>query len=121
MHIESVEWISKEAEEAEVVVSDGRFSCRAFSQPCSLLVGQVLQEPLHVFGAKKIMISTAGECGFELQVNGGLAQKIIAVLQDLQSRRLSVGGIELVLDDYVPGGIQTGDMIEFECARIDVW
>jgi hypothetical protein len=121
MRVESIEWISKEAEEAEVVVSDGRFSCRAFSQPCSLSVGQVLEEPLHVFGAKNIMLSTAEEQGMELQVEGGLAHRVTAVFQDLQRRRLIVGGIELILDDYVPGGIQAGDMINFECARIDVW
>lgn len=67
------------------------------------------------------MISAAEECGFELQMNGRLAQKITAVLQDLQSKRLFVGDIKLVLDDYIPGGIQAGDTIEFECARIDVW
>lgn len=121
MRVESIDWISKEAKEAEIVVSDGRFTCRAFAQPCSLLVGQVLEEPLHIFGAKNIMLSNAEEQSMEFQVEGQLAHRVTAVLQDLHSKRLVVGGIELILDDYVPGGIQVGDMIEFECARIDVW
>ena len=121
MRIESIEWISREAEEAEVVVSDGRFFCRAFSQPCSLLVGQILKEALHVFSPKNIMLSTTEEQSIELQVNGGLAHRVIATIEELKSKRLIVGKIELILDDYIPGGIQSGDIIEFECARIDIW
>ncbi|WAC71214.1 hypothetical protein OU995_16625 [Roseateles sp. SL47] len=121
MRVEYIEWISREAEEAEVVVSHGHFSCRAFSQPCLLSVGQVLEQPLHVFGAKNIMRSAAEEQSIELQVEGGLAHKVTGIFKDSQSKRIIVGGIEMVLDDYIPGGLQVGDMIDFECARIDVW
>lgn len=121
MRIEALDWISKEAEEAEVVVSDGRYSCRAFSQPCSLVVGQALQEPLHIFGAKHVMLSADDEQELRPLSTGRLSHKVTAKIQDLRSKRLSVGGIELIMDDYLPGGIQDGDTIEFECARLDIW
>ena len=50
-----------------------------------------------------------------------LSRKVIARVLDTSEQVVTVGKITMTIDDYLPGGIIVGDLIEFECARIDLW
>lgn len=48
-------------------------------------------------------------------------QKVVAKIIDINTQVVAVGDIHMVVDDFLPGGLETGNIIEFECARIDLW
>ena len=121
MRIESINWLSKSADGAEVVVSDGLFKCEAYSQPCDASIGDVLVQPLHIFGIRNAILNEGGILGFRKVDATGLAQLVVAKVTNFREGCLSVGAIELIADDPLPGGIQDGDLVELECARIDMW
>jgi hypothetical protein len=121
MLVKSIQWISEGANEAEVEITDGRFVFFAFSQPCIVEVGDEIVEPLHVFDIKNAMISDQTDLGVWKTIENRLGHRIVAKVVDVSTQSLSVGGIQLLVDDYLPRGLESGNLIEFECARIDLW
>ena len=121
MIIKSIKWISKSSEEAEVEISDGDFTCIAFSQPCDVIVGEHLTQPLHVFSVKNAMISDQPAVGIWNLSDTKLERKVVAKVIDITNQVLAVGDIHMVINDCLPGGLEIGNIIEFECARIDLW
>jgi hypothetical protein len=122
MIVKNIKWISKTAEEAEVEISDGEFTCIAFSQPCNANIGDTIKEPLHVFSIKNAMLCEGDTAlGIFGNEGTGLSRKVIARVVDVSEQLIAVGRINLTIEDYLPGGIRAGDLIEFDCARIDLW
>jgi hypothetical protein len=122
MLIKDISWISRDSAEAEVEISDGNFTCVAFSQPCSANIGETINDPLHVFSLKEAMIcESESPVGIWNTEKPGLSRKVIARVINASEHLVAVGGIKLLIDDYLPGGINTGDLIEFKCGRIDLW
>jgi len=121
MKIEDIRWLSKEADEAEVLVSDGRYKCEAYSQPCNVKVGDLLDDRLHLFGIRDAMLTEASELEIRKLDPDGLAQRVVARVSDAQEGYLTVGALHFAADDLLPGGIGEGDIITLECARIDLW
>lgn len=121
MRIEDICWLSKEADEAEVLVTDGQYSCKAYSQPCNVKVGDSLDARLHLFGVRDAMVTETIELGIHRLASKDLAQRLVAKVSDAQLGYLTVGEIHFAADDSLPGGIAEGDIISLECARIDLW
>ncbi len=121
MQVKSIKWLSVPAAEAEVEVTDGTFTCVAFSCPCEVQVGDAIREPLHIFGIKHPMLFNDVSPAISNLTSEGLGRRVIAELIDITEQILKVGGIILVVDECLPGGLQRGDFVEFECARIDLW
>jgi hypothetical protein len=121
MKVESIRWLSREAQEAEVEVSAGGVTCWAFSQPCTVSVGEELDEPLHVFDATGIRTTEQPTLGVWPIVKGRLGRKVVAIYADSSRRLFLVGDLLLIVSDYLPGDLQIGSTVEFECARIDLW
>lgn len=119
--IEDIRWLSKEADEAEVLVSDGSYRCEAYSQPCNVKVGDALEDRLHLFGIRDAMLTETTELGVHKLDSAGLAQRVVARVSDAHEGYLTVGAIQFAADDPLPGGIRQGDIITLECARIDLW
>lgn len=121
MLVKNISWLSQVAKEAEVTITDGNFVCEVFSQPCNVNIGDELTKPLHVFDIKNMMLSRQLEIGIWKSSEKGLGRRVVAQLVDLSNQLLAVGGIILIVDEYLPGGLEEGNLIEFECARIDLW
>jgi hypothetical protein len=120
MKITSLNWLSKPAKEAELIVSDGVHSVTVFSQPCDYNIGDIIDEPLHVFMAKDIMLSKITETIIE-KIDKGLGSFIVANIENLRTGICSVGNVKFQIEDEIPGGINLGDVIEFKCGRVDLW
>ena len=120
MHIISISWLSELAKEAEITVSSNNLILTVFSQPCSVSIGDIINDSLHVFSAKSIMLAENSELKIESEVSS-LSAFITCTVDDLELGLCSVNSIKLQLDDYIPGGIESGDVIQFQCARLDLW
>lgn len=121
MIVKSINWISRSAEDAEVEITDGEFTCFAFSQPCTVKVGDPVTDPLHVFSMKNAMISQDTTIGIWKISDTSLEHKVIAKIIDSTQQLISVGKIPLLIDDYLPGDLDDGNIIELQCTRIDLW
>lgn len=121
MHVNNIKWLSVPAAEAEVEITDGAFTCIAFSCPCVVTVDDKLSEPLHVFDIRNAVLSDNVAPGIWNLTDDGLGRKVIAEITNVSKQLLKVGGIVLVVEEYLPGGLEQGNLIEFECARIDLW
>ena len=120
MIVKKLTWISKAADEAELVISDCKYECIAFSQPCKIKEGDHLVEPLHAFMVSDLMISREENCGAIIIYPDGLGQHCVAEVMDSAGGLVKIGNIEIILEERAPPGALTGDLIEFNCARLDI-
>ena len=121
MQVKTIKWLSVQAAEAEVEITDGAFTCVAFSCPCEVDVNEKISEPLHVFDIRNAMLVDDAALGIWSLTDESLGRKVVAELIDVPRQLLKVGGILLVVEECLPGGLEQGDIVEFECARIDLW
>ena len=119
--IESIGWLSKEALEAAVVVTDGQFKLLCFCQPFDKRKGERLIEPLHAFDARDIVrVTTPMSCikkldhTFDYIINGKLL--------DRETGYVKLGGIIIEIDKCsIPGDIDSGNYVSFACDRLDIY
>jgi len=117
--VENIHWLSREAEEAEVLISSAGVQLLAFCCPCTRSVGTILREPLHAFSASQIQLS---DSNFEsIENTEGFKCKVVGTLIDHAQQLILACDFLIQIDDYLPGGIQQGDIISFNCSRIDLW
>lgn len=121
MHVKNIMWLSVPAAEAEVEIIDGDFTCVAFSCPCEVEVNEKISEPLHVFDIRNAIVVDDAAPGIWSLADESLGRKVIAELIDVHKQLLKVGGILLVVEEDLPGGLEQGNIVEFDCARIDLW
>lgn len=48
--VETIEWISEAAQEAEVAIATSDASLLAFCHPCELEIGSMVTSPIHALG-----------------------------------------------------------------------
>ena len=121
MMIKKLTWLSRAAKEAELVVSDGKYECIAFSQPCDVQEGDNLKESLHAFMVNNLMVSRQKDCNISLIRVEGLAQHCVAEVVDAEDGLVKIGNIEIILEGKAPPEAIPGNLVEFTCARLDVW
>jgi hypothetical protein len=121
MIVKKLMWLSKAAEEAELLISDGKYDCVAFFQPCNIKEGDSIKEPLHAFMVNNLMVARETNCSITLIKPNGLAQRLVAEVVDLEDSLVKVGNIEIILEERIPPGAIPGSLVEFDCARLDVW
>ncbi|WP_038181721.1 hypothetical protein [Vibrio rhizosphaerae] len=121
MKIEKINWISEIAQEAEVFLTDGEYKCMAFCQPCNYDVGMSISTALHSFMTKNIMLSYSENCLLKQIDSERFPHKCTAIVKNVSSSLVSVGKFVIELDSIIPAGVNDGDIIDFECARIDLW
>lgn len=104
---------------SEVTISDGVYQCTAFAWPEIPRVGDHVVEPLVAFDAGAVMVTHQNACSIK-RGTGPWDHSIVGRLEDVVTGIVSVGGIYIALDAHLPGDLQAGDLVEFNCARIDV-
>jgi hypothetical protein len=119
MRVVSVVPFSLGSESAIVIVTDGTHICRAFCWPCYTNAGSVLGDPLQVFDESGLMLTSETEPRLESTSEAGFAHRGIAQVVDAREGLLAVGKLTLQISGDLPGGISSGDMVQFECSRID--
>jgi hypothetical protein len=107
---------------ADVVVSDGKYECYAFSYPCQIQEGEEISSPLIVFETGNVIKSTASEVSIQPQKSlSKYNYWIVARVVDVTSGEIRVGGLRMVLNtNTLPGDIREDEMIELAAVRIDL-
>ena len=107
---------------ADVVVSDGKYECCAFSYPCQIQEGEEISSPLIVFDTGNVIKSTAFDVSIHPQKTlSKYNYWVVARVINLNSGEISVGGLRMVLNaNILPGDIREDEMIEFAAIRIDL-
>lgn len=119
--ITKINWLSKEALEAEVTVSDGRFELVCFSQPFNYMVNDVVKTWLYGYKVSNVIREQNKEFKveklydfFDYSLTGKLANKEESIVE--------IGNIKIEVQNAdLPGDIEGGDYISFNCKRIDIY
>ncbi len=119
MHVVAVTLVSLGLESATVTVSDGQHTCEAFCCPCANKVGAAITEPLQLFDSSVFMLTDQTVAWLE-HVGPQYQHRGVARVIDKDRGLLEIGGLRLEEPAPLPGGIETGSLVEFECARIDL-
>ena len=123
MIVKKINWISKAAKEAELVVTDGIHECLAFSQPCSLQENEMFTAPLHVIDVENLMkvIDQNIEEKIMKITESYFSQYCVAKVFKANESMVSVGNIIMQFENTIPGWAKDGDFVEFKCSRLDIW
>lgn len=121
MKIKKVNWISQEALEAEVIVTDGEFEIICFAQPLNYLEESELIEPIYCLNVSNLVRSEKAEYSIE-KLDAPFAYRVIGKLIDKNYEKVKLGELLLELDNnLLPGDINEGDFLSFCCQRLDIY
>ena len=120
MYVSAVTPFAPGSESAEVTVTDGQYSCRAFSYPCDAVEGEVVTEPLQLFDEVICLMFEDAEPRIESTGDVDFRHCGVAKVLDVENDLLCVGELILQAGGQLPGGLAVGDAVEFECVRIDL-
>lgn len=119
--IKNIFLISKEAKEAEVILTDGEYELICFCQPCKKKIGEEILEELYCFNnnsvikAKESFYAIEKMCDpFSYYLTGKLYKKNEGIVQ--------IGDFLLQLEENtIPNDIKESDYVTFSVARIDLY
>ena len=104
---------------AKVTISDDTHECIVHCWPCKAVAGSIVTEPLGTLGAENIRLEGGVESGFEKLDTSYFAYRVTGCVIDACNAIVAVGDIKICVD-HLPAGIQSGDMVSFDCPRIDL-
>lgn len=115
-----IKWLSQDAREAEVLLSDGVFSILCFGHPFNQAIGSTVAQPLHTLEAKYVVRAHNKEFSVEGE-EGAFECKMTARVVDREENQIKIGEFTVELDTPFPGDIEVGDYVSFLCERIDIY
>src|SRR5699024_481657 len=120
MKVKRIDWLSPEASEAEIVITDGEFDLTCFSQPFKYQLGSILNEPIYSFDVSAIAKSNKNIYKAE-KLDDNFAYRLTGKLLDKQKGKVIIGNFIIELDNEVlPGDIEENDFIIFSSSRLDI-
>lgn len=121
MFLKSINWIDKDAQEAEIIVSDGKVDILCFSHPFKKNLGDNLTEPIYCLDANGIVVSEKSE-PVATRVGSSYSYSVCAKLIDIPGKQVLLGGINLCLEDaHFPADIIENNYIRFSVSRFDLY
>ncbi|MCM1123501.1 MAG: hypothetical protein NC416_13040 [Eubacterium sp.] len=121
MHIEKIEWLSKEGKEAILTVVSDTKRLVCFSCPCFNNIGDELTEPIECLDTYDVVLCEKREDSIE-KMEGEFEYKLQGELKDVQNGTVDVYGFIIHIDENrIPGDITNGMFIQFIVSRLDIW
>ncbi|MDO5615797.1 MAG: hypothetical protein Q4G16_06380 [Cruoricaptor ignavus] len=122
VNIYKIDWLSKNAKEAEVYLSDGNFHLVCFSHPFNYIMGDTAPLPLYALNAKNIHSLADDNDVFSIeQVSSSFEYKISGRVVNKDCNQIKVGEFIIELDIAFPNDVQTDSFVSFLCDRIDLY
>ena len=119
--VNKVNWLSKEAKEAEVYLSDGSFNIICFAQPFEESIGDEILQPLYTLNARLICTLLHDDQIFLIEKNGSdFEHKLAGRFIDKKNNYIQIGDFIINIDASLPNDIREGDFIFLTCDRIDI-
>jgi hypothetical protein len=119
MVVKKIVWLSEIALGAMVTISDGSFECEAFGQPCNVIEGQVIIDPLLTEVSANIWV-VYDEPLCLIKETRYFFHEVVAELVDKSKHLVRIGQITLEVEGYFPGDSKNGDMVKFYADKIYV-
>ncbi|KAA6450520.1 hypothetical protein [Bacillus swezeyi] len=119
MKIKRIDWLSREALEAEVVVTDGESEIICFAHPLNYKVDSNLEEPINCFEVAEL-VKADKEVYMIEKLDGHFEYRFTGQLVDRQLETVKVGQFLIELDTDWPGDIENGDFVSFISKRLDI-
>ena len=116
-----IDWLSQNAKEAEVCVSDGVFCLVCFSHPFNYFIGDIIHLPLHTLNAKNVFSLTGDEVFFVERLSSGFEYKISGRVVNENLNQVQIGKFIIELDVSFPNDIRLDSFVSFVCDRIDLY
>ncbi|WP_226528736.1 hypothetical protein [Metabacillus niabensis] len=120
MKITKIEWLSGEILEAEVEVTDGEHFVKCFAHPLQKDEGSELKDPIYCYDVTQII--KAEENKYEVvKLGNNFNYLLTGQLIDKNNEIVKLGEFLFELDSsLIPGDINEGDYISFNCERLDI-
>lgn len=119
MYISKITSYDKDDMEADVYVTDGRYTIRCYVYPTPKGFEKKAIALLFGYGVSQIYLSR--ECDFDLEkVNSFFAYRITGYVESVSGRIVKIGEIRIEIDSPFPGGIKEGDYVQLLVERCDV-
>jgi len=121
--VKNIKWISNSAKEAELIITDGVNECLVFSQPCIVRIGEEISEPLKTLDTENLMkiTDTSHHEKIEKIVESYFAYHCVAKVIDCNKGIVQIGKLKIELNQRIPAWANKGDLVEFDCSRLDLW
>lgn len=117
--IKKITWLSKEIKEAEVVLSSSSAEIICFCHPCQKKTNDPVRKISALFTENIIRADKQIYDIFKLE--SYFSYRITAKLVSRKERRVDFRGLSVDLDSSLPGDIQPGEFITFDCGRLDIY
>ncbi len=121
MKIDTIKWISDEAKEAVLKVSDGEHFCFAFCQPCNYQIGEIIQGPLYSFDEKSVIKLEKNMPCYIVQNISNDGCEVVAEVYDVIENLVKVGNILIQVSLPLPKDIRIGNKVIFYPQRLDIF
>lgn len=121
MFIKSINWIDKDLQEAEIIVSDGQIEVLCFSHPFQKAINAVLEEPIHCLYAENLVLTQEQSISIN-KSNGYFGYSLRGKLIDKKNKLVRLGDIIICLEDaYISDSIPKNSYVEFDVSRLDLY
>lgn len=118
MFIKQVKSFDKFSDEADIVVTDGKFELMCYCHPSiQYPIGTEVKD-ITSFLAKNIMRAECNDC-LILKLEDYYAYHLQGKIIDLINKVVLIGGIQIILDMSIPNDIKLGEYIEFDVLRLN--
>jgi hypothetical protein len=118
--IDKINWLSEEAKEAEVCLSDGKFNIICFSHPFDQAIGETVSLPLHALNADEIYKLDEGMASVKKEMTA-FGYKLSGYVINKNSGQVKIGEFIIQLDVPLPNDVETNQYVTFVCDRIDLY
>lgn len=118
MYVEGILNFSKPNREADLRISDGKYSVICYAYPIEQVeIGQNVNS-LYGFGCKDIVNSSENKFHIN-KLSQYYTYHVIAKVISKKNSIVHVGGLAICIDGYIPNDISDGDYISFCVTRFD--
>lgn len=118
MFISDILYFNKEDSEAEVSVSDGRYTVNCYAYPVKIVSVNQRVKTVYGFGCTNITKSKERKYAVK-KLSQYFAYLLTAQVVDTERGIVRIGELFIYLDDFIPGDIINGDYVTFSVSRLD--
>lgn len=117
--VQKLNWLDEESGEADITLTDGKYSLDCFCSDCNLLMGDTFSDMLYGFNIQNIMRSLSPK---DLVNKNNENYHLQGVLRNKEESIMQVGEFKIDLSEGdIPKDINENEYIEVEISRIDIY